>query len=113
MNHVANIGNRRELFVDKLLIDRMDNVRLQLHEPESGGAAIRIDRPWEGPANGPMVVFPYDGCFMMYYRAMTLEPSDDSGVLCVAFSDDGVTWTKPRFEEARNPGAAGDQYLHR
>ena len=52
-NEVIDIASRRELFVDRLLIDRLENARLQLHEPVSGGVAIGIDRPWEGPANGP------------------------------------------------------------
>ena len=37
------IGSRRELFVDRLLIERLDNAHLTLHEPVSGGVAIRID----------------------------------------------------------------------
>jgi len=95
VNAPIDIGNRRELFVDPLLIDRMEHARLQLHEPLSGGKAIGIDRPWEGPANGPSAVFQHSGRYLMYYRGMTLQPEDESGVLCVALSDDGLTWTKP------------------
>jgi hypothetical protein len=39
------IGSRRELFVDRFLIDRLENTQLKLHEPVSGGLAIRIDKP--------------------------------------------------------------------
>ncbi len=92
---VVNIGSRRELFVDHLLIDRLENSHLRLHEPVSGGLAIKIDRPWEGPVNGPISVFQHGGRYHMYYRGMTLQPGDESGVLCVAVSDDGVTWIKP------------------
>ena len=45
------IGSRRELFVDRTLIERLDGAFLKLHEPVSGGTAIRIDKPSEGPAN--------------------------------------------------------------
>ena len=72
MSDTIDIGTRRELFVDTLLIDRMDQVSLRLHEPVSGGVAIGIDRPWEGPANGPSAVFEHDGRYLMYYRGMTL-----------------------------------------
>jgi hypothetical protein len=89
------LGSRRELFVDRYLIDHLDNAWLRLHEPVSGGVAIRIDRPWEGPANGPQAVFAFNGRYHLYYRAMTLEPGDESGASCVALSDDGVTWMKP------------------
>ena len=62
MTEVIDIGDRRELFVDNLLIDRMERTSLRLHEPVSGGVAIEIDRPWEGPANGR---------YLLYYRGMT------------------------------------------
>jgi hypothetical protein len=97
MEPAIHIGDRRELFVDHFLIEGLTGVALKLHEPISGGIAIRLDRPWEGPANGPVAVFRHDGRYLMYYRAMTLGANDDSGVLCVATSDDGDTWTKPNL----------------
>ena len=62
------LGSRRELFVDHVLIDRLDGATLKLHEPVSGGTAIRIDRPWEGPGNFGMSVIELDGRLLMYYR---------------------------------------------
>ena len=97
MHSTIRIGSRRELFVDHHLIDRQENARLELHEPVSGGVAIGIDRPWEGPANGPMAVFRHGGRYLMYYRGMTLEPGDESGALCVAVSEDAAVWTKPNL----------------
>jgi hypothetical protein len=94
---MTNIVDRRQLFVDHTLIEEMYNVSLRLHEPVSGGIAIRIDKPWEGPGNAPLAVFEHDDSYLMYYRALTLDPDDDSGLLCVAISDDGVTWTKPKL----------------
>ena len=92
---MINIGSRRELFVDHFLIDRLDQTSLRLHEPVSGGVAIKLDRPWEGPANFGVSVFAHRGRYLLYYRAMTVNRGDDRGVLCVAVSDDGITWTKP------------------
>jgi len=40
----------------------------------------------------------------MYYRAMTIRPDDESGVLCVAVSDDGVKWTKPALALVERAG---------
>lgn len=93
MNQDVNIADRRELFVDRFLIERMDNASLRLHEPVSGGIAIKIDKPWEGPVNFGHAVIRLDGRYVMYYRAMKVD--EDTSVLCVATSDDGVTWTKP------------------
>jgi hypothetical protein len=96
MDAPVEIGDRRELFVDRVLIDRLDNAVLRLHEPISGGVAIRLDKPWEGPANFPLSVLEQDGRLLMYYRAMRLDPADKTGILCVAVSEDGgETWVKP------------------
>ena len=96
MDAPIEVGDRRELFVDRVLLDRLDNADLRLHEPISGGVAIRLDKPWEGPANFPIAVLEHGGRLLMYYRAMRLDPADESGVLCVAMSQDGgETWAKP------------------
>lgn len=86
---------RRELFVDRALIERLENATLKLHEPVRSGTVLKIDQPWEGPANFGSVVIQHRGRFMLYYRAMTLRADDASGRICVAVSADGVTWTKP------------------
>jgi len=39
----------------------------------------------------------YGKGYLMYYRAMTLDKDDQSGADCVALSDDGVTWSKPKL----------------
>ena len=101
----VNIGPRRELFVDDYLIERLENTRLKLHEPVSGGVAIRIDKPWEGPANFGMSVIELDGRLLMYYRGWSLaNPTDQNGVGCVAESrDGGATWTKPALNLVAKP----------
>jgi hypothetical protein len=99
------LGSRRELFVDHVLIDRLDGATLDLHEPVSGGTAIRIDKPWEGPANFGMSVIELDGRLLMYYRGWSLvDPKNESGVACVAESHDGgATWTKPALDLVKRP----------
>ncbi len=95
MVRVLTLGKRRELFVDRLLIDRLEGVQLKLHEPVPDGVAIRIDRRWEGPANAGIAVFRHEGRTLLYYRAMTLDHDDMTGATCVATSDDGIAWAKP------------------
>jgi hypothetical protein len=105
MTETLNLGSRRELFVDYLLIDRLDNIRLQLHEPVSGGVVIENDKPWEGPANFGMSVIEVDGRLLIYYRGWALtEAADQNGVGCVAESrDGGATWTKPVLNLVKRP----------
>ncbi len=100
-----NIGTRRELFVDRLLIDRLDNTHLKLHEPVSGGVALRIDKPWEGKGNFGISVIEFDDRLLLYYRGWSLTDADDqNGVACVAESrDNGATWTKPVLNLVKRP----------
>ena len=100
-----SLGSRRELFIDKFLIERLDNARLKLHEPISGGVVLRNDKPWEGPANFGMSVIEVDGRLLMYYRGWSLtDAADQNGVGCVAESrDGGATWTKPALNLVAKP----------
>ena len=104
-NEILSIGSRRELFVDHLLIDHLDNMHLKLHEPVSGGVALRIDQPWEGKGNFGISVIELDGRLLMYYRGWALGDADDfNGVACVAESrDNGATWTKPVLNLVKRP----------
>jgi hypothetical protein len=100
-----NIGSRRELFVDHLLIGHLDNTSLKLHEPVSGGVAVRIDRPWEGPGNFGLSVADLGDRLLLYYRGWSLKDADDqNGIGCVAESrDGGATWTKPALNRVARP----------
>ncbi len=104
MNPIV-LGAQRELFVDHHLIECLDNAHLKLHEPVSGGVAIKNDKPWEGPANFGMSVIDVGDRLLMYYRGWALtDAADQNGVGCVAESrDGGVTWTKPALNRARRP----------
>ena len=89
---LLRLGNRRELFVDPYLIDRLDGVSLKLHEPQPAGTAIKYDRPWEGRGCAYITVLEDDGVYRMYYRG---SPGDAPEVTCYAESADGIEWTKP------------------
>ena len=43
------IGSTKQLFLDNRVIDRIDNIRLQLHRPVrySGNPIIEADKAWE------------------------------------------------------------------
>ena len=48
----TDIDSRRELFVDRRLIDRMDGVRLKIHHPQPREVILTFDRPWQGLFSG-------------------------------------------------------------
>ena len=45
-----DIGAYRELFVDQLMVDRMDGVRFPLRHPRPAEVAVTLDQPWESIA---------------------------------------------------------------
>jgi len=95
---MADIGNRRELFVDTFLIDRMDGAALKLHPPTFAGIVGQRDYPWEGPFCYTYATVIHDGdLYRLYYRGTPGEVADGAAaeVTCYAESTDGVHWTKP------------------
>lgn len=98
---VVDIGSRRELFVDRYLIEELDNVRLQMHRPQPREVAIVHDAPWEGTGSGYHSVFKDGDKYRMYYKAWHLDVQPDKFqarsrlFCCYAESDDGIQWRKP------------------
>jgi hypothetical protein len=93
------LGNRLELFVDNLLIGRLQGLQLKLHPPAPAGVALRFDQPWEGGFCGYVTVIKDGGLFRMYYRGLPSAGRDSSKheVTCYAESQDGLAWTRPRL----------------
>lgn len=95
--HVLNIGSRRELFVDDFLIEKLDNVRRELHHPIREGMAFAFDKPWEGKYSAYPTVFKDGDRYRMYYRGLPEVGDEMHPVTCYAESEDGITWTKPHL----------------
>jgi hypothetical protein len=96
----AQIGDRRELFADHFLIDKLNGVRLQLQAPRDEGVALKFDKPWEGLFSGyATIVTLEDGRLRAYYRGKAVANRDGSEeeLTCCAESVDGRVWTKPEL----------------
>jgi len=107
----VHIGGRRELLVDRSLIDTMrGGVALKLHTPTKHEVAIAFDQPWEGNSCGYPTVFQDGNIYRMYYRghAYLLEDPPlrmaQSEVVCYAESKDGIHWDKPALNLHTWPG---------
>ena len=92
-----DIGDRRELFVDRYLIDKMEGVELRLHRPRPAETVLKFDEPWEGLFCGYVTVLKDNEVYRMYYRGLPDAGKDGSEVetTCYAKSFDGVQWEKP------------------
>jgi len=94
----VNIGSRRELFVDRFLIDSLHGAQLFLHEPRDEGPTFRFDQPWEGLFCGYSTVIRDGKRFLLYYRAKPTAAKDGlEESTCVAESEDGIHWTRPKL----------------
>ena len=92
-----DITNRRELFVDRHLIERLDGCDLRPHHPTPAESVLRFDKPWEGAFCGYATILKDGDRFRAYYRGLPEAGKDgtDNEVTCCAESNDGVVWTKP------------------
>lgn len=91
---VRDIGSRRELFVDRYLIERMDHVTLKLHEP---CPAPPTTQPADNLEYGTVIK---DGdIFRLYTRdgRGAKFDGDTSEVTRYCESKDGIHWTKPKL----------------
>ncbi len=97
--HAIRIGARRELFVDRHLIDDMRQTELRLHRPTAAEVAVRFDKPWEGAFCGYVTVFNDGEKYRMYYRGLPMAGKDGTSreVTCYAESSDGTEWDKPEL----------------
>ena len=92
---VLDIGSRRELFVDRFLIDKLDGTRLKLHQPTPAGKVMDFDNPWEGVYCGYTTLLQDGNLFRMYYLGYPVDPPGN--FTCYAESKDGIHWTKPEL----------------
>ena len=114
MNEVLSVGDRRELFVDREVVDYMDGAQLVLHRPQPQEVAIVCDDSWEGHAPGYPTVFQDGDRYRMYYRAMPeggTEDANERQVTCYAESDDGIHWRKPTVGLIEQDGSTENNIL--
>src|SRR5438128_1720596 len=94
---VIDIGSRRELFVDRFLIERAQGVELRAQQPVEKGTVLRLDRPWEGAFSGYFTVIQEPDRLRLYYRCVPTAKGDGNSAesTCYAESGDGIRWIKP------------------
>ena len=102
-----DLGVRRELFVDRALIDSWDGARLELARPRDEGPVFRFDRPWEGPFCGYATVVADGGRLLLYYRGLPTAGGDGTDLerTCVAISEDGRRFERPSLSAFEVEGA--------
>jgi hypothetical protein len=94
------IGSRRELFVDRYLIDTMRGTYLRPNHPVDAGSVLAFDQAWEGLYSAGYSSVVKDGpIYRLFYRGMPAGPDFGPTVYtCYADSSDGIHWRKPDLE---------------
>ena len=94
-----HVGSNRELFVDRTLVESLDNSQIVMHHPVDRGKVFFFDKPWEGAFSAYVTIIHEGGRYRAYYRGVPTAGKDgnDSEVTCYAESDDGIHWEKPNL----------------
>lgn len=98
---VHNIGRRRQLFLDDLLIARREHLERVQGQPEKwkGNPVLKREKPWEVSRcelYGSAIWNPERDRLEMFYSA-TRQPYDAKLALAVS-SDQGQSWTRPALD---------------
>lgn len=95
-----DLGLRRELFVDRFLIERLGGgAALRLATPRREADALILNRPWEGPFSNYVTVIQDGPRYHLYYRGLPRAGADGSNAesTCYAASNDGLHFERPEL----------------
>lgn len=113
---ILELGSRRELFVDDLLIASQTGVVLTAHKPEPQEVAITCDAPWEGNTSGYYSIFQDGDIYRMYYRGAHYDEGTKKAgheeTTCYAESRDGIAFTKPKLGLLAFNGSKDNNIVH-
>ena len=93
--NVVDIGSRRELFVDRFLVEELSGASLHMHRPQPREIVLQHDKPWEGPFSLYHTILREGDRYLLYYRGWQVP--DEPAVYCVAESTDGVHFERPNL----------------
>ena len=94
---MINIGSRREVFFDNLLIDEeKTTAELRVNKLIRREVAMELNEPWEGSYCGYPNVFYAEGKWRLYYGCAGKD-SPGRGGIAYAESIDGIHWVRPNL----------------
>src|SRR5438046_9051047 len=97
---VVDIASRRELFVDRYLLEDLKGASLELQKPVDRGTVLKYDKPWEGAFSNYSTVI-HDGArYRLYYRGLPTAKRElvADTVTCCGGSPDGISWPQPELD---------------
>lgn len=90
-----DVGNRKQLFIDRRFIRSSRGITLAMNPPRKQGVVLGPDAPWEKDHIGSYVsVIEDGGVYKMWYMSFA---GKGGGRLCYATSNDGIRWERPKL----------------
>ena len=100
MKECVDIGSRRELFVDRFLIEELDGVEMRLHPPEKREVVFQVREPLENACTACYNICRDGERFLMYYRSFyplgeAYADGANSQTTGLLVSEDGIDFERP------------------
>lgn len=97
---VREIGSGLELFIDRWLIEKLEDAELRLHRPVPREVVMVWDKPWEGNSSSNPVVIQEKDRYRLYYRGSAYKEEGYRSLhafTCYTESRDGIQWERPEL----------------
>lgn len=114
--NVIDVGDRTQLFIDRLFIEISNNIALHVVPPvKTNERTLVSDQPWEDATLNWFGVMDDGGKYRMWYECYDVEgwPSADDTSFCYAESVDGIHWNKPSLGLFSYHGSSENNILFR
>lgn len=112
---IIQLDDKREIFVDNYLIEKLDGTRLIMHNPVDKGSVMYFDKPWEGKASSYTTIMKDGDLYRMYYRGLKGKENKNDTLLvsstCYAESKDGIHWERPTLGLVNFEGTTDNNIL--
>ena len=123
-NNVIDIGSRLELFLDDLMVDRLEGEAQRVfHKPVPREIIMTFDKPWEGQCSVP-TIFQDGDLYRMFIGCRIMQNYDSKEppgrartrvmTQCHAIyfeSHDGIRWTRPNLGLVEYDGSKNNNIL--
>ena len=89
-----DVGGHKQLFIDERFVEASRGIELNINPPTKLGPILTPHEPWEMNFGFCASVIEHEGVYKLFYRC---EPPQGAAKVCLAISEDGLQWQRPRL----------------
>jgi hypothetical protein len=108
-----DLGGGKFLFLDDLLLDKVEHAALRVNPPRPAGLVLIADQPWERggiTSYGNVLWDPDAREYRLYYVPVCWDVEPGFG-LALATSRDGIHWAKPNLGAVEWKGSKANNFV--